>query len=502
MKAATYMRLAMTAVFVVTPNAYFAQTSHTFGLPHVFGDHMVLQSNRPVPVWGWAEPGDTIVVSFAGERKVTTAAAKDGTWSVALDPMKPSFHPEDLIVTGRQTLIFHDVLVGEVWLCSGQSNMQKPLGTWRGQPVPTINFERELSAANYPALRLLNTEIAETPTPARDLQTTTRPNPDYPWLGWVATTPSSLDEAKFSAVCYFFGRKLHNDLNVPVGLIEATAGGTHIEAWMPSSAFSTDPDLADWAEAAKTPSVQHEGTRVTTLYNGMIAPLVPYSISGVLWYQGESNVYNQDGAIYAHKQEALIESWRKAWGSDLPFYFVQLPPLLYSVTRSQYVHSAEVEPIFWEAQSATLRLPHTGMVVTTDVGDPTNIHTPHKKEVGERLALVAEAKVYGRKVEYSGPVFRSMKIKGGRAILRFDHAAGGLISIDGKPLNWFTIASEGGKFLPAAATIHGDTVVVSNDDIKKPARVRFAWSEAATPNLFNKAGLPASPFRTDNPFTR
>ena len=205
MKAAVYMCLAMTVLLVVTTNVCFAQTSHAFGLPHIFSDHMVLQSNRPVPVWGWAEPGDTITVSFAGQKRVITASATDGTWKIELDPMKPSSQPEDLTVAGSQTVIFHDVLVGEVWLCSGQSNMQKPLGTWRGQPVTTINFEQELAAADYPELRLLNTEIAETPTPARDLQTTTRPHPDYPWLGWVVTTPSSLDETKFSAVCYFLG---------------------------------------------------------------------------------------------------------------------------------------------------------------------------------------------------------------------------------------------------------------------------------------------------------
>lgn len=482
---------------VATATVCVAQGRPSLSLPHVFGDHMVVQSDQPVPVWGWAAAGQKITVSFANQKKQTVAAAADGAWRVVLDPMKASSSPSTLTVTGSESVTFEDILVGAVWLCSGQSNMQKPVGTWRGQPVPTDNFEQELARADFPQIRLLNTEIAESATPARDIKITTGPKPDYPWLGWVRTSPASLDEVKFSAACYFFGRKLHQDLNVPIGLIEASAGGTHIEAWMSAEAVASDPALADWAKAAETPMTPYQGTRITTLYNGMIHPLAPFAMRGVLWYQGESNVYNQDGAIYGHKQEALIKSLRTVWGRELSFYFVQLPPLLYSVTRAQYVHSPDVEPIFWEAQASTLRLPHTGMAVTVDVGDPTNIHPPHKKQVGERFALIAEAKDYGRKIEYSGPVFRSMEIMGERAVLHFDHVDGGLESSDGKPLSWWTIIGPDGEFKPAQAVIRGDTVVVSSPSVTAPSAVRFAWSEAAEPNFINKAGLPAGPFRTD-----
>lgn len=470
------------------------------GIPHVFGDHMVLQAGQRVPVWGWATPGESIAVSFAGQTKSTVAASTDGAWKIYLDPMVSSSQPRDLTVAGTDSISFHDVLVGEVWLCSGQSNMQKPLGTWRGQPVPTVDYQQAIASANFPLMRLMNLKIYEPETPARDVDTTQRPVQDYPWAGWVATTPDSVDQIKFSAACYYFGRKLYQTLNVPIGLIEATAGGTHIEAWTPPAGFAADPALADWAKAAQTPRVEYQSTRVSTLYNGMIHPIAPYALRGVLWYQGESNVYNQDGAIYTNKMAALINSWRAEWGSDLPFYYVQLPPLLYSVTRSQYVKSPDVEPVFWEAQTAVLRLPHTGMIVTTDIGEPNNMHPPRKKEVGERLALWALAEDYGHKeIEPSGPLFRSMKIGHGKATLSFNHVGGGLIANDRQPLSWFTLAGADGKFVSAEAVIRGKTVIVSSPQVPKPAAVRFAWSEAASPNLFNKDGLPASPFRTDTP---
>ena len=490
-------------LLALNPGAVTAQQIDRLGMPHVFGDHMVLQSGQRIPIWGWASPGESITVRFAGETKRTTAAPGDGAWRVELDPLKTSALPRDLIVSGEETIAFHDVLVGEVWLCSGQSNMQKPLGTWRGQPIPTVNYEQELAAANYPLIRLMNIKIYEPDSPARDIDTTQRPNQDYPWAGWVPTTPASLDEVKFSAACYYFGGKIYNELQVPIGLIEASAGGTHIEAWTPPSGFAAEPALADFLQASRTPKTQYQGTRISTLYYGVIHPIVPYAMRGVLWYQGESNVYNEDGAIYTAKMAALIDSWRAAWGHNFSFYFVQLPPLLYSVTRSSYVHSPEVEPVFWEAQTAVLKLPNTGMVVTTDLGDPTNIHPPRKKEVGERLALWALAKDYRRAgIDPSSPMFRSMHVDRGEAILQFDHTGGGLTSIDGQPLTWFSIAGPDKKFVPADARINGNKVIVSSPQVPNPTVVRFAWSEAATPNLFNREGLPAVPFRTDNPFTQ
>jgi len=483
-------------------------------VPHMFGDHMVLQAGMPVPVWGWAEPGEAITVRFAGQEKRATAGEAEpapatrpafpitglGRWQVELDPLKVSAEPGDLTISGKESVTFKDVLVGEVWLCAGQSNMQKPVGTWRGQPVCTIDYQKELAEANYPSIRLMNEEISNAATPAPDVDIHPR-STDYPWKGWVPCTPASLDEVKFSAAGYFFARKLFQELGVPVGMIEATAGGTHIEAWTPASGFGNDPALADFVQAARTPNVKFHGTTICTLYNGMIHPILPFALRGVLWYQGESNLLEKDGPIYANKLGALIKSWRAAWGRELPFYFVQLPPLLYSA-RASLKDVPDAEPAFREAQAAALALPHTGMVVTTDVGDLKNMHPPHKKEVGERLALWALANDYGKKIEPSGPMYRSGSIEheGYKAVLHFDHVDGGLVSSDGKPLDWFTTAGDDGKFYPAKAEISGDAIVITCPQVPEPKAVRFAWDEKAMPNFFNKAGLPAVPFRTDSPF--
>ena len=459
---------------------------------------MVLQSGLPVPVWGCAKPGEAVTVTFAGQRKQTTAAG-DGAWKVELAPLTVSAQPADLTISAAETITFRDVLVSEVWLCSGRSNMQKPVGIWRGQPVPTINAEQELAAASYPLIRLMNVKIANTDSPAQDFETRARTGDDYSWKGWVACTPASLDEIKFSAVGYFFARKLFGELKVPVGMIEATAGGTHVEAWTPAGAFAADPALADFARAAQTPRVRFDGTTLSTLYNGMVAPMVPFALRGVLWYQGESNLLKGDGPIYAHKFKALIESWRAAWGRPLPFYFVQLPPLLYSA-RKDPPHAPTDEAFFREAQAAVLKLPDTGMVVTNDLGDLKNMHPPRKKEVGERLARWALARDYGRKtIEPSGPSYREGSIArvGGEAVLHFDHVGHGLCSSDGQPLTGFTAAGADGTFYPAKAEISGDAVVVTSPQVPAPEFVRFAWDEAASPSFFNKDGLPAVPFRTD-----
>lgn len=489
-----YRFLLLCVTFLFSISLAFGVT-----LPLVFGDQMVLQAGQSVPIWGWAKLGESITVTFAGQKKQTTVTAVDGRWEVRLDPLAVSELPRELIITGKETVTFKDVLVGEVWLCSGQSNMQKPLGKWRGQPITTINYEQELADANYPLIRLMKVKVSEKETPSNDLDTVQHPVQDYPWAGWVKCTPSSLDDIKFSAVGYFFAKKLFKELKTPIGVIEASAGGSHIEGWTPPFGFAMDTALSDFVKAAQTPKVSYKGTRITTLFNGMIYPIIPFAISGILWYQGESNLLKDDGAIYTNKMIALIKSWRAEWKKNLPFYFVQLPPLQYS-TRVTQVHVPMAEPIFWEAQTAVLKLPNTGMVVTTDVGDLKNIHPPHKKEVGERLALWALAKTYKRKdVEPSGPFYRSVEFKGANAVLHFDHIGGGLISRDGQALNWFTIAGCECKYYPATASISGETVVVSCPQVTKPMYVRFAWDETANPNFFNKAGLPAVPFRTNNP---
>ena len=466
-------------------------SSSALTMPHIFGDHMVLQTGEPVPVWGWAKPGESITVSFAGQKKQTTAASGDGSWKVELEPIAVSAQPSEMMVAGDETITFSDVLVGEVWLCSGQSNMEKPLGEQTGQK-PTLNYEEELKAANYPEIRLLKIPKARVTSPARDFQ-----------ASWTPCSPTSLDQIKFSAAGYFFARKLHQELKVPIGVIDSSFGGTRIELWIAPEAFATEPSLAEFAKASQTPGAKVDDTDLSTLYDGMIYPLVPFALRGVIWYQGESNVYLDYGNNYADKMSALVDGWRTAWKRDLPFYYVQIAPLHYHIIRANKVSSTEAEPRLWEAQTASMRIPHTGMVVTTDlVDDLSDFHPRDKKDVGERLARWALANDYGQKnIETSGPIYRpgSIEHEGFKAVLHFTHVGKGLVSKDGQPLNWFTTAGKDGKFYPAIATISGDAVVITSPQVPEPREVRFAWDEAATPNFFNKDGLPAVPFRTDNP---
>ncbi len=460
-------------------------------LPRIFGDHMVLQTGQPVPVWGWADPGEAVTVRFAGQEKRVTAGA-DGRWLARLDALAVSALPAELTVIARETKIFSDVLVGEVWLCSGQSNMEKPLGEQRGQKS-TLNAEEEIRAADFPAIRMFKVTKAKASAPARDLQGE-----------WTPCRPDTIDKIKFSAAGYFFGRKIHRELGVPVGLIDSTWGGTRIEVWTAPAGFAAIPSLAEFTAALKTPGAKAQGSEPASLYYAMIHPLVPFALRGALWYQGETNIIDlEEGMAYADKMKALIEGWRGVWQQEFSFYYVQIAPHLYHVIRPAQVVSPESTPRLWEAQTAVQSIvPRTGMIVTTDiVDDLADIHPRNKKDVGERLARWALTKDYGRKdIEVSGPVFQRMDVSAGRAILHFDHVGGGLVASDGKPLNWFAVAGADGKFFSATAAIENDTVIVRSERVPVPAVVHFAWDEAARPNFANQAGLPAVPFRTDNPF--
>lgn len=467
-------------------------------LPAIFTDNMVLQRDMKVPVWGWATPGDVVFVSFAGQSKQATADA-DGVWRLKLDKMKASFEPQTLTVRALKTIVFTNILVGEVWLASGQSNMEKPIGNQRGQRN-TFNSEAELAAANFPNIRIFKVEKTLAATPQTDLGK---------FQGWAECSSNSLDTISFSAAAYFFGRSIHTNLNVPIGLIESSWGGTRIEPWTPPVGFakvSSQKKFADTKLAVEGTN-KIANTKPTAIYNAMIAPIAGYAMRGALWYQGESNLggtnVNSDYREYADKMAALIGGWREIWGQGtFPFYFVQIAPFKYYSGKTPRALSIEQLPEFWTIQSRAARtIKNTGMVVTTDLVDDLNdIHPRNKADVGQRLALLALEGTYQRHVESSGPVFRKLNVSGNKAVLKFDNAEGGLISKDGQPLTWFTIAGADGSFVPAEAKIVGDTVEVSAASVAKPVAVRFAWSEIAQPNFYNAVGLPAEPFRTDDPW--
>ena len=489
MKPRTLLAL-FTTLLALLGNARAALT-----LPCVFGDHMVLQAGQPAPVWGWAAPGEKISVRFGAQEKSTTAGP-DGRWEIRLDPLAVSVTPAALtVVAGAETRTFADVLVGEVWLCSGQSNMEKPIGAQPGQ-LPVVDSAFEIAAADFPAIRLLKIKKTKAAAPARDVESST----------WTVCSPTSIEGIRFSAAGYFFGRKLHRELGVPVGLIDSSWGGTRIEPWTSPAGFAAVPALTDFSAAATTPGAKLEGSELGTLYCGMIAPLAPFALRGALWYQGESNVVDAPGGTrYAAKMAALLAGWRTAFGREFSFYYVQIAPYLYHVQRPSGVTSPQAAPLVWEAQADAQRLPRTGMIVVTDLTDDiADIHPRNKKDVGERLARWALAKDYGQSgLEVSGPVFRELKISGPRAVLHFDHLGGGLVATGGKStLSWFTLAGADGYFYPTTAVVEGETVVVTSPLVPAPVAVRFAWDEAARPNFANAAGLPAVPFRTDRPATK
>lgn len=443
-------------------------------LPAIISDHMVLQRAERVPVWGWAAPEEQVTVEIGGQTRSTRAGA-DGNWRITLNLSGLAPAATTLTVRGDgNEITVHDVLPGEVWLASGQSNMQKPLGQQKGQQ-PTWNAEAEIAAADHPDIRLFKVGKKDIGKPDADVSG-----------HWVRCSPASIDETKFSAAAYYFGRRLNEQLQLPVGLIDATVGGTRIELWTPPGA----------EDAAGSPKER------SRLYNGMVAGLAPYAIKGVIWYQGESNIIDlDDGPAYTPKMEALVTGWRRQWQTDFPFYYVQVAPHLYSVVRAQHVfHGAESAPLLWEAQAQALRIPNTAMISTIDlVDDLRDIHPRDKKSVGIRLANVALARSYGRKdIEAFGPAYRKIEIMGATAVLHFDHADG-LATRDGKAPDSFEVAGADGRYLPATARIDGDKVVVGNAGLARPVSVRFAWHEAAQPNLVNGAGLPALPFRSEHP---
>ncbi|MBI2510403.1 MAG: sialate O-acetylesterase [Opitutae bacterium] len=447
----------------------------------LFTDHMVLQRERPVPIWGTAAPGERVTVAFAEQTK-TIAARPDGTWRVTLDPLATSAAPRELTVRGTNTLTFSDVLVGEVWFASGQSNMEKPLGERKGQK-PTLGYDLEIAAANYPLLRLFQ-------VPRTDLK---QDGPGV--LRWLPCSPEALRESNFSAAAYFFGRNVQQTLGVPVGIIHASFGGTRIEAWLPAEAFA-DPQLAG-LEKERYPAWV-PGVQPTELFQSMVRPYAPFAIRGFLWYQGETNCTVPDSDRYAHKLTTLIAHWRRAWeNADAPFYGVLLAPFDYSKWE-KFGTTDQALPRFWQAQIEALSAPHTGYAVISDgVDDLHDIHPVNKRVVGDRLARLALHETFGRTaVAARGPTLASWKVDGATIVLTYAHAEG-LHTRDRLPPTDFVVAGADRVFHPATAVIKENTITLTCPDVPAPVAARFAWHEIATPNLLNRVGLPAVPFRTD-----
>jgi len=489
-----------------------AATQAAVQLPSIFSDHMVLQRELPLPVWGKAAPGEAVTVEFAGQQKNAKADAS-GRWMVKLDPLTASAEPQ-ILKAGNVTI--QDVLVGEVWLASGQSNME-----WEMQMKP--DSAADIPHATHPNLRLIEVPKTFALTPQDEVK-----------IAWARSTPESA--ASFSAIGYYFGLRLQEELKVPVGIILSAWGGTRIEPWTSPEGFESVPALKDfaadlraklpgsetyraaneayitsvetWAQSAHValgrnqalPAMPaqpaslplNQGTPAS-LYNAMIHPLVPFAFRGAIWYQGESN--HNESFAYTDKTKALLASWRSVFQQpDLPFYFVQIAPYQYGA------EDLEILPQFWQAQRECLKIPHTGMAVISDIGEVPDIHPAHKKEVARRLSLWALSKNYGRsEIDPNGPLYASHATEGGAIRVTFDHAGGGLASRDGRPLTHFELAGKDGIFHPAQATIDGTSLLLTSTTVPEPRRARFAWSKLAIPNLMNKEGLPATAFHTHWP---
>jgi len=485
-------------------------------LAPLFTDGAVLQRDKPVPIWGTADAGEHVTVTFHGTSGGTTAGS-DGRWITLLPALATSAQGADLMVVGKNTVTLHDIVVGEVWLCSGQSNMEFLVNK-------VVDAPPEMAAANFPLIRHVRISRQISPTPAETVKTG----------GWQRTTPETV--GGFTAVGYFFAREIHRKTGVPVGLIHSSWGGTPIESWMSPFALGSDPAfkvadlrwqqmladypgkkavfdaaLAAWtpAEAAakaqpatayaawlkknpkpRAPRGPGDSWTPSGLFNGMINPLLPFALRGVLWYQGESNT--DHATEYRALFATMIRTWRAHLGQgDVPFYWVQL---------ANFKATYETVPDLWaqlrETQTQTLALPGTGQAVTIDVGNPDDIHPTNKQEVGRRLALLAENRVYGFAGEDSGPVFASATREGAALRIRFTHAGDGLIARD-KPVQSLEVAGADRKFFPATAKIEHDTLLVSAPQVREPVAVRYAWGNSPVANLYNGAGLPAGPFRSD-----
>jgi sialate O-acetylesterase len=501
-------------------------------LPKIFADHMVLQRDQPIPVFGQAEPGEVVTVTFGDQEKSTTTDAA-GDWMLKLDALPASAQAQKMTVRSDRSdkaTVFQDVLIGEVWVCSGQSNMAWPI-------VRSAKPKQVVEDADFPEIRFIRVKKQAADLPADDFALDAT---------WQACSPETAGD--LSAVGYHFGRQLHEELSVPVGLISSNWGGTRIEPWTPPVGFRGVEELAElsakvdatlpwtkegaeayrraieevdaWTDSAKQaidgktelpplptlPSTGNSHQSPTRLYNAMIHPMVPFGIRGAIWYQGESN--SSDGESYFHKMDALISGWREVWGQKaLPFYFVQLANFR---EPTEDPAGGDGWAKIREGQRKSLTLPDTGMAVTIDIGEANDIHPKNKQDVGKRLALWALAKTYSRDIVFSGPLYQSHAVEDDKLRIQFDHAGSGLAVgeksgleptkiIEDGDLKQFAIAGEDRVWHWATATIDGDCVVLHSDQVEQPVAARYAFRmNPQGANLYNREGLPASPFRTDD----
>lgn len=507
--------------FVLTGAVFWALMSSAgvlqanVALPALFGDHMVLQRDQENRIWGWADPEEQVEVSIADQSAAATAD-ENGRWSVTLGPLEVG-GPYKLEIVGKNTIEFDDVLVGEVWVCSGQSNMQWPVAAANDPDLESLT-------AHYPQIRLITVPQYGIQTPQEDFEGQ-----------WELCTPESVVD--FSAVGYFFGRQLHQTLGVPIGLIDNSWGGSSAEAWVRRDLFQSDPQyqqlLARWDEEESKPEAQEqtgqyeqaqaewneaniaakkEGRqppqrpakpggqlfgqhRPGNLYNGVLKPILGYGIRGVIWYQGESNASR--AYQYRHLFPLMIQSWRDEWGQNgFPFYWVQLADFQDETPEPGDSAWAELR----EAQTmAMAKLSNTGQAVITDLGEAHDIHPKNKQDVAKRLARWALAQVYGFDLVHRSPEFASMRVEDNKAILDFSHAGGGLDTFDVRQPRGFAVAGENRQFVWADAKIvDEDTIEVSSESVENPVAVRYAWANNPIANVQNKEGLPLTPFRTDD----
>lgn len=487
-----------------------------------FSDHMVLQQQRTVPVWGWANSGEQVTVQFA-DQSVSATADQDGNWKVNLSPLKAG-GPFEMKITGENTITIKDVYVGEVWLCSGQSNMDMTVAREDRYWCGVFNEKEEVANAKYPKIRVFDTEF----TPKDEPQNTVVGS-------WELVSPKTVGH--MSAAAYFFARDLYQKYKVPIGLITTAYGASTAEAWISNSALSAHPDLqwlidnyvqkkADYHPTLEQMEKYHEAyekylvdaakakvegkdelrapknhdPRVdqhnpSVLYNGMVAPLIPYAIRGAIWYQGESN--GKSANQYGKIMDVLIKDWRDRWGEgQFPFFYVQLAN--HGELSTEPIKNDPMV-LVREGQLQNLSIPNTGMAVAIDNADPDNpgnIHPKNKQEIGRRLALIAKAKVYGEDIPYSGPIYDYYLINGNKIELHFKHVDGGL-EAHGDQLKGFAICGPDKKFVHGDAKIDGNTIVVTSSEVPAPVAVRYGWAKNPDVNLYNKVGLPASPFCTD-----